>query len=467
MRVKEYKALARQTLIGRYGTLIVAEILSVLLVLLALAGAFAGIIAALYFSNASPAVVKILTDLSVKFPWLSISGGISALEGAAAGPVNMPLAVAGVIVFTVFLFIAVIFMIWFRIGMRKLMLGICRGDQCGVGTIFYAFSADAHPVRVILTSIAKFLIHNLIGLVAVAVMFGGNYYKSKAAPEVQGTAGIVTTVLIVLVALIQLNVDLGMTFAELSIIDRPSTRIGAALRHSREVTKGKKLKLIWMILFSFIFWYLLMCICRLTALWIIPYIRCAYTMMYLDGDGSIWQVPANRPSYNRPAAAVPAAADTGTGIETRPEAGPAVEEAAAVPEEKTAEPISEESAETAVEDTAHASYETEPAEAPAAACPVTEETAYDPVPEETVPADEEIAEAVAAEETAPAAEEITEISAPEETIPAAEEAVETAVTEEVIPAAEEALEAAAAEDVLPAAEEADIAVDRTDMGPEA
>ena len=450
MRVKEYKALARQTLIGRYGTLIVAEILSVLLILLALAGAFAGIIAALYFSNASPAVAKILTDLSGKFPWLSISGDISALEGVAAGSVNMPLAVAGVIVFTVFLFIAVIFMIWFRIGMRKLMLRICRGDQYGVGTIFYAFSADAHPVRVILTSIAKFLIHNLIGLVAVAVMFGGNYYKSKAAPEVQGTAGIVTTVLIVLVALIQLNVDLGMTFAELSIIDRPSTRIGAALRHSREVTKGKKLKLIWMILFSFIFWYLLMCICRLTALWIIPYIRCAYTMMYLDGDGSIWQVPANRPSYNRPADAVPAASDTGTAIETKQEAEPAVQEAAAAPEEKTAEPMTEEPAEPAVEDTASEYDETEPAEVPAAGT-VTEETAYDPVPEETASVYEEIAEA----------------AVPEETIPAAEEAVETAVTEEVVPAAEEALEAAAAEDVLPAAEEADIAAGRTDVGPEA
>ena len=467
MRVKDYKALARQTLIGRYGTLIVAEILSVLLILLALAGAFAGIIAGLYFSNASPALVKILTDLSVKLPWLNVSGGISALEGAAAGQVNMPLAVAGVIVFTVFLFIAVIFMIWFRIGMRKLMLGICRGDQCGVGTIFYAFSADAHPVRVILTTIARFLIHNLIGLVAVAVMVGGNYYKSNAAPEVQGTAGIVTIVLIVLVALIQLNVDLGMMFAELSIIDRPSTRIGAALRHSREVTKGKKLKLIWMILFSFIFWYLLMCICRLTALWIIPYIRCAYTMMYLDGDGSIWQVPANRPSYNRPAAAVPEAEETGTALETKPETETAVQEVAAVPEEKTVEPISEEPAETAVEDSASASYETEPAEVPAAEGSVTEENVYDPVPEETVPADEETVEAAVPEETAPAVQEIAEAAAPEETIPAAEEAVENAVAEEAIPAAEAAVETASAEDALPEAEPADVAADRTDMGPEA
>ena len=104
-------------------------------------------------------------------------------------------------------------------------------------------------------------------------------------------------VILVIMALIQLNIDIGYTFAELSIIDRPETRVGEALKHSREVTKGRKLKLIWMALSSFIFWYLLISVCRFTALWILPYIRAAYTVLYLDGDGSAWQLPPNRPSY--------------------------------------------------------------------------------------------------------------------------------------------------------------------------
>ncbi len=429
MKVKDYKALARQTLIGRYGTLIVAEFLFLLLVLLAFAGAITGLVSALHFANATPALAQMLEELSYKIPGIiSITGSIAALEAADA--VNMPMAVVGVILFTVFLFIAIILVIWLNIGKRKLMLRICRGDKFSVGTIFYAFSGEAHPVRVILTSIARFLIHNLVGLIGVAVLYGVRRYLAGAAADSQSTGRIVMIALFALICLIQLNVDIGYSFAELSIIDRPTTRVGEALHHSRKVTKGKKLKLIWMALFSFIFWYLLIVICRFTALWIMPYIRCAYTMLYLDGDGSIWQVPANRPSYNRPApeaiAPVPAVTEPAEEPAPAAEAAPAEEPAPAAEAAPAEEPAP--AAEAAPTEEPAPAAETEPAEEPftaepevteAAAEPEATEAPADPEPEQVKPEVEEAqpepdaqtaVETTAAEETeaAPVSEAVEE-----------------------------------------------------------
>lgn len=288
LKVREIKALARQTLIGRYGTLILAGIVAAVLVFLSSAAMFGGLAAALNWSGALAGPDG--NGYSI------IQPGINLHIYSDAAP-SMPLMIAGVVVFTIFLIITLILLIWFYIGKRKLMLNICRGDRYGLGDLFYGFSAEAHPFRVIFASIARFLIHNLVGLIALGVFFGSSHILKDMPDASLELKKWLPIVLIVIMALIQLNIDIGYTFAELSIIDRPETRVGEALKHSREVTKGRKLKLIWMALFSFIFWYLLICVCRFTALWILPYIRAAYTVLYLDGDGSAWQLPPNRPSY--------------------------------------------------------------------------------------------------------------------------------------------------------------------------
>ena len=288
LKVREIKALARQTLIGRYGTLILAGIVAAVLVFLSSAAMFGGLAAALNWSGALAGPDG--NGYSIIRP------GINLHIYSDAAP-SMPLMIVGVIVFTIFLIITLILLIWFYIGKRKLMLNICRGDRYGLGDLFYGFSAEAHPFRVIFASIARFLIHNLVGLIALGVFFGSSRILRDMPDASLELKKWLPIVLIVIMALIQLNIDIGYTFAELSIIDRPETRVGEALKHSREVTKGRKLKLIWMALFSFIFWYLLICVCRFTALWILPYIRAAYTVLYLDGDGSAWQLPPNRPSY--------------------------------------------------------------------------------------------------------------------------------------------------------------------------
>jgi uncharacterized membrane protein len=288
LKVREIKALARQTLIGRYGTLILAGIVAAVLVFLSSAAMLGGFAAALNWSGVLAGPDG--NGYSIVKP------GVNLHIYSDAAP-SMPLMIVGVIVFTIFLIITLILLIWFYIGKRKLMLNICRGDRYGLGDLFYGFSAEAHPFRVIFASIARFLIHNLVGLIALGVFFGSSRILRDMPDASLELKKWLPIVLIVIMALIQLNIDIGYTFAELSIIDRPETRVGEALKHSREVTKGRKLKLIWMALFSFIFWYLLICVCRFTALWILPYIRAAYTVLYLDGDGSAWQLPPNRPSY--------------------------------------------------------------------------------------------------------------------------------------------------------------------------
>ena len=172
------------------------------------------------------------------------------------------------------------------------------------------------------------------------------------------TAGVGGALAVII--LIQIYVDLGLSFAELCIIDRPETGVGEALSRSMKVTKGKKLQLLWMTLFSFLFWRLLMLICRFTALWIVPYIQSAFTILYLDGAGEAWQIPANRPSYHHtetvtdpvPPAAVPAA-EPAPEPEPQPQPEPEPQpEPAAIPElgqepepmpepEPVAEPIPE------------------------------------------------------------------------------------------------------------------------------
>ncbi|MBQ7174111.1 MAG: DUF975 family protein [Lachnospiraceae bacterium] len=296
MKVREIKALARETLIGRYGTLIIAGILSALLILLSAAIALAGLAAAVNWSG----ILAGPDGQGVRITAPGIDATINSPVQA-----SVPLMAAGVMVFTLFLILTVILVIWLGIGKRKLMLNICRGDKYGIGDIFYGFSAEAHPFRVILTSIARFLIHNLVGLIALGILAGIQYASAHSAAATPQQFRIILYVALAVLILIQLNVDLGFAFAELSIIDRPETRIGAALGHSRAVTKGRKIKLIWMMTFSFIFWILLMSICRFTALWIVPYIRAAFTVLYLDGDGSAWQIPANRPSYQAAAVTAP------------------------------------------------------------------------------------------------------------------------------------------------------------------
>jgi len=288
LKVREVKALARQTLIGRYTTLILAGIVAAVLVFLSSAAMFGGFAAALNWSGALAGPDG--NGYSI------IQPGINLHIYSDAAP-SMPLMIAGVVVFTIFLIITLILLIWFSIGKRKLMLNICRGDRYGVGDLFYGFSAEAHPFRVIFASIARFLIHNLVGLIALGLFLGSSRILRDMPDASYELKKWLPIVILVIMALIQLNIDIGYTFAELSIIDRPETRVGEALKHSREVTKGRKLKLIWMALFSFIFWYLLISVCRFTALWILPYIRAAYTVLYLDGDGSAWQLPPNRPSY--------------------------------------------------------------------------------------------------------------------------------------------------------------------------
>ena len=158
LKVREIKALARQTLIGRYGTLILAGIVAAVLVFLSSAAMFGGLAAALNWSGALAGPDG--NGYSI------IQPGINLHIYSDAAP-SMPLMIAGVVVFTIFLIITLILLIWFYIGKRKLMLNICRGDRYGVGDLFYGFSAEAHPFRVIFASIARFLIHNLVGLIAL------------------------------------------------------------------------------------------------------------------------------------------------------------------------------------------------------------------------------------------------------------------------------------------------------------
>lgn len=390
-KIRDMKALARESLLGKYGTVIGAYFLSGVLIFLS----------------------SILTVLSIVFALANTRGlgryvkqVIPSFNAVPALSVFLAAAFAALLVFTIILGC------WLKFGRTKLLLNICRGEKYGCSDIFYAFKSGTHPWRVIGIYIletvfvnAAFLIPFIVTLAAKVSGYNVN------EPDPGGPWGIAIIAVNVLTVFWALWLSLGFTFADTVILDRPGTGVLEALKESLRITRFKKIRLFWLMTFSFIFWYILISISKLASLWVLPYIETTLVIFYLCARGEEFVIPANRPEE----ATVHNTEETGTAP------------AAPAPQENTAEAVSGPAAENVSESGPAVSDRTE--QPSASAAPQASAAAGVMKPETAFEKTEISPETPASEQAEPAAAVRNEAAAPV----ASAETVRKAETEDMQP----------------------------------
>lgn len=291
-RIKDYKAFAREALLGHYGTVIGAGLLQSLICLLLLFCAaftfvlgFAGLLPAPYSSFAEELRISVLPTLT----------GRDLQVGFAA-------ACAILTVLFLLLFLVAAFLL--GLGQLKLCLNLCSGRPFGVRDLFYAFREGAHPLRCLGVSLLLCLLLCLLAAVALGV--------SVALTMGLGMdAEIASWIYMLLYWLLCLLIAYPLMLAIYIVIDRPDTRVMAAFGQSWRYMKGRRLQYFWLMNFSFLFWGLLMYATFFVAtLWIGPYIVCTGLYFYLDASGRLQQreKPQAAPAQSDGAAEAKAAA---------------------------------------------------------------------------------------------------------------------------------------------------------------
>lgn len=368
LTIREIKAAARETLLGKYGTLIGARLLSGLL------GLFSG----------SLAVFCLILSLG------NTNRFGRAVQEILPGFVSVPaLSVLFFVLFFFLLLFSILFSCWMDIGQQKLVLNICRGENFGVSDIFYAFRKGSRPFKVVALYIVEFLFIRINMLIPLIVkwMAAASGYRSYEAVDLSRGWGIALFVVDLVTSLWILFLSVGFVFAKTVIIDRPETEVIDSLRESLRITRRKKLKFIWFMI-TFFFWFVIMAFCNIAALWVAPFVEASVVIFYLSAIGEEDVVPALR-------------------TEPEPE----------IPEEPVTEVVSEAEEEAALEEETPGEAKEAPPEADAL---------------EESPAEPEVAhaEAVVPEENDPDPEEIpVGEEVPEEEPPAEPETVEEPVEE--------------------------------------
>lgn len=262
LRIRECKALARRTLLGRYGT----------------------VIAAYFITIAIKALMWILTAASGSAT-LYYAGVFGSMLGTGIA-FSFPKLVGGVMLTMLLLTATVIVSLWFEIGSTRLMLNICRGLKSSVKDIFYGFRENEDAVCYILTGVVLVLIRFAFNAIqkllyaAAGLVIANNLLHSVAV-----------AVITAITLLAMWYVATAFMLAKIIIADKRESTIGGALSASRRLMKGRKLKGFWLLYFSFLFWHILTFFCAPAALWISPYIVCTTVIFYMDAEGTLWQLP--------------------------------------------------------------------------------------------------------------------------------------------------------------------------------
>lgn len=260
LKVGQCKALARKTLLGKYALAVGAQILAFIF----------------------PIILALLCTGSLV---LASYGG--NLYGTGR---NVTLLIGGSILFAIFLVLTVLSSIFMRYGLVKLFLNICRAEKYGLGNIWYPFTKGSHPFRVVAVEIVKaiivFFFSSLLALaILILIKFPAGY--PTYAP-------VICAIVVVFLIILLLNVIASLFLADLIIIDKPDTGVFATIAKSFRLMRGHKLKAIWFMLFSFLFWNVLMAFCNLTGLWISPYILCSKIFFYMSAEGTIIEASSDK-----------------------------------------------------------------------------------------------------------------------------------------------------------------------------
>ena len=266
MKIREYKAMARKTLIGKYGLLVLAQILMGVLV------------GALIFC----AVFSLLVGMGMFISGQGAGDAFAALLGAEAG---------FVVLFLLLLIAGIVLSYMMGIGYIRLCLNICRSVPHGFSDLFYGFRKGSHPLRYLGVNLLLVLLY--LALMAV-------YYLVLFILVDMAGLGDLGAILWSAVWLIGYCwVLLGFSFAPLIVIDKPETRVMEALSESRRLLKRRKLKY-FLLCLSFILWFIpLYLTFGIASIWIYPYMTFTELFFYLDASGELyvsdWEKPSAKP----------------------------------------------------------------------------------------------------------------------------------------------------------------------------
>ncbi|MCI5792419.1 MAG: DUF975 family protein [Lachnospiraceae bacterium] len=284
IKVSECKSHARQNLLGRYSTVIGAQLISSCLTILVYMLAAAALCFALYYGN---------------------------VIGHA--PYDLKMVIICSLLFTLFLAGGTLLVLFFYYGQTKLFINILRGRKYSVGNIFYGFRHGAGTWTLVLTGLVKYA---LIYVCTLLTQVWGMLYRFRILFFDNGY--IFDAVYIVgniILFLITVYLACALFLCELIAVDRPEKGVLGSLKLSRSLMKGKKLKAFWFMYLSFLPWSLIGMICPFAMLWITPYIRCSQIVFYMAAEETLWQLPGSvQDEMNRKRAA--AAAVTEAGSET-------------------------------------------------------------------------------------------------------------------------------------------------------
>jgi len=274
MKIKDIKALARETLLDKYATLILAKVLigmiSFILCLLCV------VLAGFTLINTGEFNHLILRY----FP-----GFVSSTAAAIIGGILL----AALLIFSV------IFSVWVEFGYTKLLLKIGRGQKCSTADILYGFSKEAHPWKVLWTGILCYLMVMACLLIpallqAIAAVCG---YVPETASSSDPWA-IAIAVVAIITFLWQIYFAFALSCAQLIVIDDPEIDIMDAVRKSMKITRGNKFRIFWLSSFSFLFWNILCIIVPILGIWVLPYIEMTAVLFYLSMSGDLRENPAYR-----------------------------------------------------------------------------------------------------------------------------------------------------------------------------
>ena len=257
IKIKECKRLARETLLGRYGTVIGAGLVAGIIEFFLLMAAVFSLLFALIYGNVFD-------------------------RGAE---LDTPMIVLGAVLFTVFLFLFIIMAVFANIGSTRLMLNICHGRRYSVADIFYGFTRGSHAGRAIGVSIALFVIALIFSVLQNIVIYCFSWRIGNM------TEWAICAAAIAVLIIAQLYVCLGLFLADLIAVEEPGYGVFGCLKRSMELMKGKRRKALWFILFSFIGWQIVLLLCPVAAIWIYPYISCSRTVFYLAAKDELDLLP--------------------------------------------------------------------------------------------------------------------------------------------------------------------------------
>lgn len=261
LKVGDCKALARQNLSGRYGTVIGAQVIASVIQFIVLMLTAASLGVAMVFGNV--------------FHNFAFS--------------NLKLMAMGALSFTAFLFIFVILSVFLYYGQIKLMLNLLRGRKYGIGNIFYAFKKGSHPWRIMLIQIIKTCI--VIGLGIISQGLRLTFESGITNNSTTFLAGVATIRIVFII--ISVVVEIETYFCMIAAVDKPETGVWECFKHSARLMRRRQLKGLWLIYFSFLLWNLLTAIFPIAGLWVMPYMLCTQIIFYMDADGTLWQLPGS------------------------------------------------------------------------------------------------------------------------------------------------------------------------------